>query len=180
MNASGQSKSRLILSCFLALFMVIQVLYIPALSVSAASFQYADSPTSDSAVMPEAEVTPTPQQPPETSFNPGDVSITLIFETIIKWLFGKDLTQIFNEIELTAEQKEQIALLTGETNPVELVNNFCTQVHSGDFARMADSVRESNQSNGSGALSPAILMDFFEQLGAFCPADSTLTVPIAE
>jgi hypothetical protein len=137
----------------------------------ASTGQIAANESNINPAFPRDEPTPTPQPPDAMSFNPDSVSITLIFKTIIKWLFGKDLVQIFNEVELTKEQTEQIASLTGETNPINLVNNFCDQVRSGDFSSMAESVRESNRDDGSGVPSPAILMDFFEQLGAFCPAD---------
>lgn len=120
------------------------------------------------------QVTPSPSVNPTEdshSFNPESVSITLIFDTIIKWLFGKNLIDIFNEAELTEDQQKQIELLTGEKNPINLVNNFCEQIRSGDFSRMAESVKASNPDEGNGSLSPAILMDFFANLGAFCPAE---------
>lgn len=120
------------------------------------------------------QVTPTPPanlSEDSPSFNPKSVSITLIFDTIIKWLFGKNLIDIFKEAELTEEQQKQIELLTGEKNPVSLINNFCEQYRSGDFSRMAESIKESNPDENNGTLSPAILMDFFENLGAFCPAE---------
>lgn len=144
-------------------------------SVSAAGVTPSSHPSSaDKKTDPEfplSEPTPTPsvEETSSASFDPKSVSITLIFKTIIEWLMGKNLTEVFEDVNLTNEQRAQIESLTGESNPLNLATNFCTQVRSGDFSRMAESVRESNRDDGSGNLSPSILMDFFEQLGAFCP-----------
>jgi hypothetical protein len=170
MKTCGRSLTRFVISGLIAFLILLPILAGQTHSVSANSGANPVVALALDSTLPPDESTPTPQ-PDETAFiSPDSISITLIFETIFKWLFGKDLVQIFTEIDLSEEQKEQIGLLTGETNPIHLVNNFCEQVRSGDFTRMADSVRESNRDDGSGALSPAILMDFFEQLGAFCPA----------
>ncbi len=170
MKTCNFSFARVLLPCMISLVILVPVMAVLPSSVFASTGQTAANESKINPAFPRDEPTPTPQPEEAISFNPDSVSITLIFESIFKWLFGKDLVQIFNEVELTEEQKEQIALLTGETNPINLVKNFCDQVRSGDFSRMAESVRESNHDDGSGAPSPAILMDFFEQLGAFCPA----------
>jgi hypothetical protein len=121
---------------------------------------------------PQSEPTPAPAPGEDViSFDSKSVSITLIFETIFKWLFGKNLMEIFDDVNLTEEQRRQIEELSGESDPINLVNNFCSQIRSGDFTRMAQSVRESNPEGDSSSPSPAILMDFFEKLGAFCPAE---------
>ncbi|MHC1785140.1 MAG: hypothetical protein AB9891_20730 [Anaerolineaceae bacterium] len=176
MKVCSISFSRKIVYSLIAFMIFISLVVWQPEPVSAAALSV--SPTNSSRIdsvpvsnLPRVEPTPIPQPSDEVVFNPDSVSITLIFETIIEWMFGKDLIEIFNEVELTEEQKLQIEILSGETNPINLVNNFCDQVRSGDFSRMADSVRESNREDDSESPSPAILMNFFEQLGAFCPAE---------
>lgn len=170
MKTCDRSLTRFVISGIIAILILLPILAGQTRSVFAAAGQKTEDQSVFNLGLPQTEPTPIPPSDEEVLFDPDSVSITLIFETSIKWLLGKDLVQIFNEIELTEEQAEQIALLTGETNPITLVKNFCDHVRSGDFSSMAESVRESNRDDGSGALSPAILMDFFEQLGAFCPA----------
>ena len=79
---------------------------------------------------------------------------------------GLNFKELLENAPLTDSQLDSIAEYSGGTNPMELVDQFCGDVRSGEFHNMTEDIRRSYNYNPA---SPAILMSIFEKMGDLCP-----------
>ena len=79
---------------------------------------------------------------------------------------GSDYYELLKEAPMTEEQLKEIHQYSGGKTPTEIVDEFCTEVRSGELHLMAEDIRQSYNYNPA---SPAILMSVFEKMGSLCP-----------
>lgn len=79
---------------------------------------------------------------------------------------GMNFNELLNTVPLTDSQLDSIEEYSGGKNPMELVDEFCGEVRSGEFHNMTEDIRRSYNSNPA---SPALLMSIFEKMGDLCP-----------
>jgi hypothetical protein len=79
---------------------------------------------------------------------------------------GTDYYELLKEVPLTEEQTKELQQYSGGKSPKEIVNEFCSEVRSGELHLMAEDIRQSYNYNPG---SPAILMSVFEKMGSLCP-----------
>jgi hypothetical protein len=120
----------------------------------------------------ESTPVPIPQNSPvnaPTAEEGNNFGISWVFDKIIDWVFGNNLYDLANTSDLTEEQRQEIENYSGESNPINLIRNFCLNAKSDDFGNMIQSLRENNPDLNNGTPPPAILLNFFEKIGSLCP-----------
>lgn len=79
---------------------------------------------------------------------------------------GLDFYDLVENSPMSDNELQSIEKYSNGMNPLELINQFCTQVQNGEFREMTEDIRRSYNYDPA---SPAILMDAFESMSELCP-----------